>query len=160
MSKVSSTLVAAEEALLTFHLDGQLYAAPLSHVSEVIREHAVTPVPGSADDLLGICQLRGSIVPVMDGRRRLGLRSTTEIDSEAVRVVIFSQDNSRVGLKVDAVGDLVKPALDAMTSPPARLRALSVDDPVQAVFAWNGDFVALLDVPCLIRFASGDARVD
>jgi purine-binding chemotaxis protein CheW len=159
VSTFADAEVIAKNALLTFELDGQLYAAPLTHVSEVIRDHTVTPVPGAADDLLGICQLRGSIVPVMDGRRRLGLRAATDTNEDSVRIVVFSQDAGRVGLKVDAVGDLVRPTADLITSPPARLRAVRGDDPVQAVFAWGSDFVALLDVPRLIRLQSGTTSV-
>ncbi|MDE2087879.1 MAG: chemotaxis protein CheW, partial [Xanthomonadaceae bacterium] len=43
---------------LTFRIGAQLYAARLSDVSEVIRDDELTPVPGSATDLLGVRHLR------------------------------------------------------------------------------------------------------
>ena len=148
----------AQQPWLAFDLAGQHYAAPLSHVSEVIHDHAPTPVPGAADDLLGICQLRGNIVPLIDGRRRLGLPTAPPSDSEAVRIVVFAHEGHRVGFRVDAVGDILRPTADAIEGPPPT-RAGHIDDPVRAVLAWQGGFVALLDVPRLCRLAPESQRV-
>ena len=152
MSNLSNIEAITQQPWLAFQLDGQHYAAPLSHVSEVIRDRTPTPVPGAADDLLGICQLRGSIVPVMDGRRRLGLRGVTERDQDAVRIVVFAHAGHRVGLKVDAVGELLRPQTAAIGPPPPG-RSGCADDPVQAVLAWQDGFVALLDIVRLCRLA-------
>lgn len=136
---------------LAFHLAGQMYAAPLDQVSEVIRDGALTPVPGSAPDLLGIRHLRGRIVPVMDGCRRLGLESRTPVDPTQVRIVVLTYAGHLVGLRVDAVGDLVVPEKpDSITPPPAGWAPRS-DDPVEGVLPWQGGFVALLDVRRLCR---------
>jgi purine-binding chemotaxis protein CheW len=121
----------------------------LNQVSEVIRDCVPTPVPGAAADLLGVCHLRGNIVPVMDGRRRLSLDHTAPSDPASVRIVVFAHDTHRVGLRVDAVGDLLQPKVEAIELPPAR--SGRVDDPVQAVMGWQGGFVALLDVVRLCR---------
>lgn len=139
----------AREPWLSFQLDGQHYAMLLSRVSEVIRDSVPTPVPGAADDLLGICHLRGNIVPVMDGRRRLGLNTSAASDPASVRIVVCTHETHRVGLRVDAVGQLLQPKLEAIELPP--VRSGRVDDPVQAVMGWQGGFVALLDVPTLCR---------
>jgi purine-binding chemotaxis protein CheW len=158
MNHLSHADVIARQPWLGFHLDGQHYAAPLSHVSEVIHDHAPTPVPGAADDLLGICQLRGNIVPVIDGRRRLGLRTIPLDDTEAVRIVVFAHEGHRVGFRVDAVGDILRPEAGAIEAPPPT-RSGHIDDPVQAVLAWQGGFVALLDVVRLCRLAPESQRV-
>ena len=149
MSSVPNIEKIAREPWLSFQLDGQHYAVLLSQVSEVIRDCTPTPVPGAAADLLGIWHLRGNIVPVMDGRRRLGFSQVAAADPASVRIVVFAHDAHRVGLRVDAVGDLLQPKLEAIEPPPAR--SGRVDDPVQAVMGWQGGFVALLDVARLCR---------
>lgn len=149
MSSVLNMDAIARKPWLSFQLDGQHYAVLLSQVSEVIRDCVATPVPGAADDLLGICHLRGNIVPVMDGRRRLGLHSGAQVDPATVRIVVFAHETHRVGLRVDAIGDLLQPDVKAIESPPARSGRL--DDPVQAVMGRQGGFVALLDVVRLCR---------
>lgn len=154
----SSSSIAAESLWLSFQLDGQFYAAPLSHVSEVIREPQATPVPGAAPDLLGVCQLRGRVLPLMDGRRRLGLHPHAAPDAAAVRVVVFALEGHRVGLRVDAVGELLQPDPRAVEPPPPG-RATRQDDPVQAVTPWQGGFIALLDVARLCRLGQELPRV-
>ena len=139
---------------LTFQLDGQNYAAPLAQVSEVIRMGEVTPVPGAAGDLLGIRHLRGRVVPVLDGRRRLGL-PPRDADDGRVRVVMLSHASHWIGLRVDAVGELLLPGDAAAAPPPGR--AARADDPVTGVLPWKGGFVALLDVRRLCRLPEADA---
>lgn len=140
---------------LTFQLDGQAYAAPLAQVSEVIRMGEVTPVPGAAADLLGIRHLRGRVVPVLDGRRRLGL-APSDTDGDSVRVVMLAHAAHWIGLRVDAVGELLLPG-DAPVAPPPPGRAVRADDPVTGVLPWKGGFVALLDVRRLCRLSEADA---
>lgn len=149
MSSVPNIEKIAREPWLSFQLDGQHYAVLLSQVSEVIRDCVPTPVPGAALDLLGICHLRGNIVPVMDGRMRLGFHHAKACDPASVRIVVFAHEAHRVGLRVDAIGDLLQPKVEAIEPPPAR--SGRVDDPVQAVMGWQGGFVALLDVVRLCR---------
>lgn len=135
---------------LSFRLGGQLYAAPLSQVSEVIRDGELTPVPGADADLLGIRHLRGRIVPVLDGRRRLGLPEADGDDPGQVRLVMMSHGPHLVGLRVDAIGDLVTPNASEIAPPPPGGTARQ-DDPVHGVLPWQGGFVALLDVRRLCR---------
>jgi purine-binding chemotaxis protein CheW len=137
---------------LVFHIAGQRYAAPLSSVSEVIRDGEVTPVPGAADDLLGIRHLRGRIVPVLDGARRFGLASTVDDGAEAAeraRIVVLAHGGHLVGVRVDAVGELLEAGEDVAPPPPGR--AARDDDPVEGVLPLNEGFVALLDVRRLCR---------
>jgi purine-binding chemotaxis protein CheW len=147
--KQNHVIGAAERSWLIFHLAGQAYAVPLAQVSEVIRDGEVTPVPGAAPDLLGIRHLRGRIVPVLDGRLRLGLELDAPVDASMARIVVLCLREHLVGLRVDAVGDLLEVAEPAQVPPPGR--AARVDDPVRGVVGWQGDFVALLEVRGLCR---------
>lgn len=145
----------ASQSWLSFRLDGQLYATALAQVIEVIRTGELTPVPGAAPDLLGVRHLRGRIVPVMDGRRRLGLPANPEADGADERIVMLAHGSHQVGLRVDAIGELITPTTDDMAPPPPG-RAQRDDDPVQGVIAWQGSFVALLDVRRLCRLPVDD----
>ena len=135
---------------LSFRIGGQLYAAPLIQVSEVLRDGELTPVPGSASDLLGIRHLRGRIVPVLDGRRRLGLAEDGRADPFQVRLVMLSHGPHLVGIRVDAIGDLLS-AKEADIAPPLPGGATREDDPVHGVLPSQNGFVALLDVRRLCR---------
>lgn len=135
---------------LSFRLAGQDYAAPLAEVSEVIRPGPCLPVPGAAPDLIGIYPLRGRIVPVMDGRRRLGLPPAELGDDTRARVVVLNPEQQWIGLRVDAVGDLIDADPEAIAPPPAD-RERRADDPVCGVLTLPQAFIALLDVRRLCR---------
>jgi len=141
---------ATAQSWLSFQLAGQHYAAPLTQVGEVLRDSEITAVPGAAPDLLGIRHLRGQIVPVMDGRRRLDLPEQPAADPASVRVVILHADGQLIGLRVDAIGDLIHPAAQAIEPPPAG-RASRADEPVSGVVPSAQGFVALLDIGRLCR---------
>ncbi|PXV52581.1 CheW protein [Dyella jiangningensis] len=138
------------EDWLSFRIGGQMYAAPLTQVSEVLRDGELTPVPGSSSDVLGIRHLRGRIVPVLDGRRRLGLPEEGRADPFQVRLVMLAYGAHLVGIRVDAVGDLLS-ASAADIAPPLPGGAAREDDPVTGVLPAQGGFVALLDVRRLCR---------
>jgi purine-binding chemotaxis protein CheW len=150
MNAFASTVAPLQHQWLSFRIGTQLYAALLADVDEVIRDGELTPVPGAADDLLGVRHLRGRIVPVMDGRRRLGLPTLPATDPAEVRIVMLSHGGQQVGLRVDAVGELVNSEGQEIAPPPSG-RSTRPDDPVSGVLAWQGGFVALLDVRRLCR---------
>ncbi|HEY9130591.1 MAG TPA: chemotaxis protein CheW [Dyella sp.] len=152
MSAVAQDTVVASQWLV-FFLAGQAYAAPLTQVNEIVRDGAVTPVPGSAEDLLGIRLLRGQIVPVLDGRQRLGLDEQTSSPAQG-RIVVLTHDSHQVGVRVDAVDELLSVNESDMAAPPAG-RAVRADDPVRGVVPWKQGFVALLDVRKLCRLPQG-----
>jgi purine-binding chemotaxis protein CheW len=143
---------------LSFRIGAQLYAAPLVDVSEVIRDGDITPVPGAAADLLGVRHLRGRIVPVLDGRRRLGLPMQPAADPAWVRIVMLAHAGQQVGLRVDAVGELLcSDGIEIAPPPPGR--ASRSDDPVSGILSWQAGFVALLDVRRLCRMMGENDHV-
>ncbi|MET0254768.1 MAG: chemotaxis protein CheW [Luteibacter sp.] len=138
-------------AWLGFSLKGQRYAVALASVREVIRPGDITPVPGGPEDVLGIVNLRGQIVPVLDGRRRFGLDGAIEPGSEdAQRVIVFDDAGTVVGMRIDVIGDMLQ--FDASdVDPPPPGRASRRDDPVTGVITRDDGFIALVDVARLCR---------
>ncbi len=142
---------------LSFRLGTQLYAAPLEAVNEVIRDGDITPVPGAAADVLGVRHLRGRIVPVLDGQRRMGV-ANVPLDPASVRIVMLAHAEHLVGLRVGAVGELLhSDGIEIEPPPPGR--ASRRDDPVTGVLSWQGGFVALLDVCRLCRLGGEAGHV-
>ena len=63
---------ASDLALLVFELDTQAYALPIRQVRRALRAVAIAPLPGAPAIVLGIVDLAGTVMPVIDMRRRLG----------------------------------------------------------------------------------------
>lgn len=158
MSALASAFDQGGQHWLSFRIGSQLYAAPLVDVSEVIRDGDITPVPGAAADLLGVRHLRGRIVPVLDGGKRLGLPALPAADPATVRIVMLAHAGQLVGVRVDAIGELLcSDGIDIAPPPPGR--ASRSDDPVSGILSRQGGFVALLDVRRLCRLSGADDHV-
>lgn len=89
----------------TFRLGYELYGINVMQVREVLRYTEITPVPGAPIFVLGIINLRGNVVTVVDTRERFGL-SQGEI-TEHSRIVIIEVASQVVGLLVDSVAEVV-----------------------------------------------------
>jgi purine-binding chemotaxis protein CheW len=98
----------AEDPILqwvTFRLDNETYGINVMQVQEVLRYSEIAPVPGAPSYVLGIINLRGNVVTVIDTRQRFGLNSAPVTDS--TRVVIIEADKQVVGILVDSVAEVV-----------------------------------------------------
>jgi purine-binding chemotaxis protein CheW len=91
---------------VTFLLDGETYGIDVLQVQEVLRVAEVALVPGAPDYVLGIINLRGSIVTVVDSHRRFGVRPRQPDD--ATRIIIVDAAEQVVGIVVDNVTGVVE----------------------------------------------------
>ncbi|KHA72375.1 chemotaxis protein CheW [Pseudomonas sp. TH08] len=108
MSSQATNAKGSEDPILqwvTFKLDNETYGINVMRVQEVLRYTEIAPVPGAPSYVLGIINLRGNVVTVIDTRQRFGL-STGEI-SDNTRIVIIEADKQVVGIMVDSVAEVV-----------------------------------------------------
>ncbi|RYV02611.1 chemotaxis protein CheW [Shewanella sp. OPT22] len=90
---------------VTFRLDNETYGINVMQVQEVLRYSEIAPVPGAPHYVLGIINLRGNVVTVIDTRARFGLPSA-EVD-DATRIVIIEAEKQVIGILVDSVAEVV-----------------------------------------------------
>lgn len=90
---------------VTFKLADEVYGINVMQVQEVLRMTEITPVPGAADSVLGIINLRGNVVTVIDTRKLFYLPAT-EV-TEQVRIMIVECNKVIVGLLVDSVTEVI-----------------------------------------------------
>jgi purine-binding chemotaxis protein CheW len=93
--------------MLSFLLGNEEYVVPVDRVREVLTPKEITPVPHTANYLVGVCSLRGTVMPVVDLNRRLGLAASTRDEKSRIIVVSLGQDD-QVGLFVDRVRGVVR----------------------------------------------------
>jgi purine-binding chemotaxis protein CheW len=103
----------AEDAsieFLTFILGSETYGVDILKVREIRAWESATRVPNTPDYLVGILNLRGAIVPVLDLRLRFGLEAIDYQDRTVVIVIaVESGDHTRVvGMVADGVADVVE----------------------------------------------------
>ncbi|MEH6357287.1 MAG: chemotaxis protein CheW [Marinobacter sp.] len=90
---------------VTFRLDDETYGINVMQIQEVLRYSEIAPVPGSPDYVLGIINLRGNVVTVIDTRRRFGLNDADITD--ASRIVVMESADQVMGILVDSVAEVV-----------------------------------------------------
>lgn len=90
---------------VTFRLDDEVYGINVMLVQEVLRVTDIAPVPGAPHYVVGIINLRGNVVTVIDTRMRFGL-PPKEMD-DSTRIVIIETENQTVGIIVDSVSEVV-----------------------------------------------------
>ncbi len=91
---------------VTFILMDEVYGINVMQVQEVLRVTEIAPVPGAPSYVLGIVNLRGNVVTVIDTRKRFGLASA-EVD-DASRIIVIESERQVVGILVDAVAEVVE----------------------------------------------------
>lgn len=90
---------------VTFRLNEEIYGINVMLVQEVLRVTEIAPVPGAPSYVIGIINLRGNVVTVIDTRMRFGLPPQDMDDS--TRIVIIETENQTVGIVVDSVSEVV-----------------------------------------------------
>lgn len=131
---------------VTFELAGQIYGLEILKVQEVLADAEIESVPGAPSVILGVANLRGSIVTILDLRRRLGL-APRELEVPVCCVVVDGRGEP-VGLRVDRVIDVRRIADGAIKRVPATggNRASGV----LGVISRPGEMLTLLDADLLV----------
>ena len=132
---------------VTFKLDSETYGINVMQVQEVLRYTEIAPVPGAPMYVLGIINLRGNVVTVIDTRSRFGLAASEVTDN--TRIVIIEAEKQVIGILVDSVAEVVY------------LRASEIDDApnvgndesakfIQGVSNREGELLILVDLNKLL----------
>lgn len=91
---------------LSLRVDDEIYGVDVTTIMEVIRVPEIAPVAGSSKDILGIINLRGKIITILDLRRVFGVHESES--TKDTRIVIIQSQDSLVGLLVDSVIEVLK----------------------------------------------------
>ncbi len=143
---------------LTFLLAGEEYGVDILRVQEIKGWNAATPIPNTPDYIRGVINLRGTIVPIVDLRRRFGLEPMEYGPMTVVIVLkVLHGDKSRVmGVVVDAVSDVYNVQEDALKPAPDFGSVVNVDF-VKGLATVEETMVIILDIDHLLN--SGELAV-
>lgn len=101
---------------VTFTLEHEIYGINVMQVQEVLREVEVAPVPGAPHYVLGIINLRGNVVSVIDARTRFGLQPKESDDM--TRIIVIEVQQQIIGILVDSVAEVVDIKMNEVDSAP------------------------------------------
>lgn len=142
---------AAPREVLTARLGGEEYGLDILAVQEIRRYEAATRIANAPAHVLGVMNLRGVIVPIVDLRHLLGLPAENGVNTVTVVVNVGSRT---VGLVVDAVSDVVALPTDHIQPRPALGPQVEASFIVGLVQLSTGDthrLLQLVDLAALLR---------
>jgi len=132
---------------VTFFLDNEKYGIKVMQVQEVLRMTEIAPVPGAPHYVLGIINLRGNVVTVVDSRKRFGL--PPQDSDDATRIVIIEAGEQVIGILVDSVAEVVDLRADDIEMAPN----VGTDESskyIQGVSSQSDELLILVDVNKLL----------
>ena len=133
---------------VTFRLDNETYGINVMQVQEVLRYTEIAPVPGAPSHVLGIINLRGNVVTVIDTRECFGLQSAQVDDS--TRVVIMEIDKQVIGILVDSVAEVVYLRQSEIETAP-NVGNKDAAKFIQGVCNKNGELLILVELEKMMR---------
>ena len=145
--------VVPQVQLVTFRVGGEEFGLDVFQVHEILRWQEPTPVPRAPEFVEGVLDVRGTLVPVVDLRRRFETGAPGYDDD--TRIVVVDFQGERLGLVVDTVTEVLRAPETAITAPPAFVRGLAAEF-VRGIVRLEGRLVILLD---LERLLSSQERI-
>ena len=134
--------------LLTFVIAGEQYAVDIERIVEIVTPRPVTRIPNADASVVGIISLRGTIVTLVDVRRKLR-HAAAQQENDDTRIVVIDYHNEMVGFVVDRVLRVVKAAAGDIDPHPV-VHATELDESVRGVFRAAGALTILLDLDKLL----------
>ena len=135
--------MAARRQLVVFRVGTEEFAVDIMLTKEVVLMREITPVPETEAYVEGVMNLRGSLVPVLDFRKRLRAVSTTaHVDH---RIIIANLDGRIAGLIVDGASDVIRVSEDMIEPVPHLISEVGAGY-VEGVVNVKGRFITLIDL--------------
>lgn len=114
-----------ERQLVTFYLGQEEFGVDIMNVRETIRFTEVTKVPQAPEYVEGICNLRGSILPIIDGRGRFGMELRER--DERTRILVVDVNGRVTGIVVDRVSEVLRVNINDLEPTPEVIRNVEAD---------------------------------
>ena len=140
---MEQTTTFSDEQMVGLELAGEFYGVEISRIQEIIRMQPITSVPNGPAFVVGLTNLRGRVIPVMDLRARFSLDVSEP--SRRSRIVVAEMGEHTVGLIVDAVSEVLRIS-PSMVEPPSSLVTSADSAYLRGVAKIDERLVLLLDL--------------
>ncbi|KMT22005.1 chemotaxis protein CheW [Clostridium cylindrosporum] len=125
MASLETDLNISERQLVTFHLGNDEFGADIMNVKEIVRVSEITKVPNAPFYVEGICNLRGKVLPIIDGRLRFNMHKKDK--DENSRVLVIDINGKATGVIVDRVSEVIRINSSEIEATPSIMRNENMD---------------------------------
>ena len=136
---------------LTFTLGEEAFGVEILRVQEIKGYSTITPIPNAPPHVIGLMNLRGAVIPIIDLRRKFGMPAAEY--TKFTVIIVVTVGPKVIGLMVDAVSDVLDLRADEIAPPPEF--DASVDVSYLTGLGTSGEqLVTLLDVDRLVALGA------
>lgn len=135
-------------AYLTFSLGDEKFAIPVENVQEIVEFGQVTKVPGAPPYMLGIINLRGRVLPLLDTKIKLGLPPSVTTKRSRIMVLDMISDEGKA-LNIGAIVDVAREVVEIFPNeiqPATEVTNLNASAPVTGIVNNGGDVTMIMDI--------------
>jgi purine-binding chemotaxis protein CheW len=140
--------------IVCFKIGNEEYGIDILKVQEIQKMPQITLLPKAADFILGVIDLRGKILPIIDMSRRFGIEGDNT--TEKARAIIVNIKDKKVGLAIDSVSHVIKVDSTDIEPPPPIVKGIS-GKYIIGIAKVNDDFIVILDIDRI--FATSELKV-
>lgn len=139
---------------IIFRIGTESFGLPVSVVSSIIRYEEATSVPRTQPGVLGVINIRGRVVPVIDAGQRL--RRSQFIPAPGSRIIVATSRMGQVGLAVDSANEVTRIDPESILPVPEGVLTASAAHAMTGVVEHAGELVVLLELDEVIPSTSYD----
>jgi purine-binding chemotaxis protein CheW len=131
---------------LTFQLGKETFAFDVLKTNEVLEVSDITPIPGSSESMIGVINLRGKVVPVIDLRKKMKLQEIEYTVDTCIIIIETVSDEELVtlGVLVDAAKQVIM-LDDSQLEPPPKVGMCINTEYISAIGKRDNNFIILLN---------------
>ncbi len=133
--------------LVTFSTGDEEFGVDILKVQEIILPMAITKVPKAPEFVEGVINLRGKVIPVIDLRRRFGLKPKAQ--DKYTRIIVIEINQMIVGFVVDSISEVLRIPASTVEPPPAVVAGLE-SEYISGVGKLEDRLLILLDLDRLL----------
>jgi purine-binding chemotaxis protein CheW len=143
MFKRNEKTLLSSMQVVCFKIGNEEYGIEILKVQEILKLPKVTKLPKSADYIIGVIDLRGQVIPIIDLSKRFGI--TDKSESGNLRAIVVDIGGKKVGLAIDSVSHVVKVDSKDIEPPPPIVKGIS-GRYIIGIAKVEGGFVVILDI--------------
>lgn len=140
---MEQAIAGAEMQLVVFELGDESYGVDISRVQDINRMQEITEIPHAPESVVGVINLRGRVIPVIDLRKRFGLPAAP--NTKDTRIVVVHMEHNLIGMIVDAVSKVLRIPAD-IVEPPSPVLASIDSSYLRGIAKLDDNLVVLLDL--------------
>ncbi|WP_061222234.1 chemotaxis protein CheW [Leptospira weilii] len=140
----------SQKEYLTFNVNEEIFGIDILKIHEILKPVPITRIPNGGDYILGVINLRGEIIPIIDLKQVFGIGYSDIIPS--TRIIVVVQDEKRAGILVDTVRQVVKIQYDKINTNTTDDLTLNYSSLIESVSQADETLILNLNLSVLINF--------